>query len=113
MGKPVKIHKKKSFMFTTRHYSFMSIIGILLGVFCVGVDVMLVVYSFNNAGTVGRSYGSIGMFSMILNIAGVICGSISLQERDIYKTPAIVAIALNGVNILAWILLIIISSIMT
>ena len=32
MGKPAKIRKKKSFMFTTRHYSFMSILGIVLTV---------------------------------------------------------------------------------
>ena len=111
MGKPVKIHKKKSFMFTTRHYSFMSIVAILLGVFSTCVSTTLVIYSFRNAGTVGVSYGSIGLFSMMLNIIGTICGTLSLQECDIYITPAIVAIVINGINILAWIVMIIISAI--
>ena len=110
MGKPVRIHKKKSFMFTTRHYSFMSIIGILIGVFCASVAATLVIYSYNNAGTVAVSYGSIGMFSMILNIIGVICGTISLGERDIYRSAAIAAIALNGIMILAWLILIVLSA---
>ncbi len=111
MGKPVKIHKKKSFMFTTRHYSVLSIIGILLGVISTSVVAMLVFSSFNSAGNVGISYGSIGLFSMLLNIIGVIFGSMSLQERDIYITPAIVAIAVNGINILAWIVMMILSAI--
>ena len=110
MGKPVKIHKKKSFMFTTRHYSFLSIFGILLGVFCVCVDTTLVIYSYNNAGSVAVSFGSTGMFAMILNIIGCICGVISLQERDIYISPAIAAIVINGICILSWLILIILSA---
>ena len=109
MGKPVRIHKKKSFMFTTRHYSFMSIFGIFLGVLCAFVGAMLVIYSYKNAGSVAVNYGSTGLFAMILNIIGCICGVISLQERDIYITPAIVAIVINGISILSWLFLIIMS----
>ncbi|MBR6160109.1 MAG: hypothetical protein IKQ40_07375 [Lachnospiraceae bacterium] len=109
MGKPVRIHKKKSFMFTTRHYSFMSIIGILIGVVCAAVGTALVIYSYNNAGSVAVSYGSIGMFSVILSITGLICGTVSLGERDIYRSAAIAAIALNGFLILSWLVLIVLS----
>lgn len=109
MGKPVRIHKKKSFMFTTRHYSFMSIFGILIGVLCASVGTTLVIYSYHNAGTVGIGYGGIGMFSMLLNIIGVICGTVSLGERDIYRSAAIVAIVINGIMILSWLILIILS----
>ena len=109
MGKPVKIHKKKSFMFTTRHYSLMSIIGILIGVFCICVAVTLIVNSYNNAGNVSRSFGAIGMFSALLNIVGLFCGTTSLNERDIYISAAIVAISLNGIMLLAWVLMIILS----
>ena len=52
MGKPAKIRKKKSFMFTTRHYSLMSIIGIMLAVFCACVVTTMIVYSYNTAGSV-------------------------------------------------------------
>ncbi|MCR5590126.1 MAG: hypothetical protein K6F73_01205 [Lachnospiraceae bacterium] len=110
MGKPVKIRKKKSFMFTTRHYSFMSIMGILLGVFCVCVITTSVAFSYGKAGNIDRGFGGIGIFSMILNVIGCICGTISLGERDIYITPAIAAIVLNGVQILGWAAMIIISA---
>ena len=109
MGKPAKIRKKKSFMFTTRHYSFMSIIGILLGVMCIGIVITMVVHSYYNAGNVEQGFGAIGLFSVITNIIGILCGVVSLGERDIYISPAIIAIVINGVTILGWIVMIIIS----
>ena len=109
MGKPVKIHKKKSFMFTTRHYSLMSIFGILIGVFCACVTVTLVVNSYNNAGDVEQGFGGIGLFCALLDIIGILCGTSSLGERDIYISAAIVAIVLNSIVLLAWIFMIIVS----
>lgn len=87
----------------------MSIVGILIAVFCACVGTTLVIYSYKSAGKVAMGYGSIGMFSMILNIIGVICGVTSLGERDIYISAAIAAIVLNGVMILSWLILIILS----
>ena len=109
MGKPAKIRKKKSFMFTTRHYSLMSIIGIMLAVFCACVVTTMIVYSYNPAGSVEIGFGGIGMFALILNIVGVLCGVASLGERDIYISAAIVAIALNGIEIFGWMVLMVIS----
>ena len=43
MGRPAKIRKKKSFMFTTKHYSFMSILGTAIGVLCLVVAVMMLI----------------------------------------------------------------------
>ena len=111
MGKPVKIRKKKSFMFTTRHYSFMSIMGIMLAVIC-ALSVSAVIFvSYQNAGKVDIGFGGVGLFSVILNIIGIICAVISLGERDVYLTPGIVAIVLNAAMILAWITIIIMSMI--
>ena len=105
MGKPVKIRKKKSFMFTTKHYSFMSVMGIVLGVINVFFGVAMVTES------VDAGYGSAGLFSVFLSIIGIICGIRSLGERDTYIAPAVVAISVNGAVILWWIVMIIISAI--
>ncbi len=109
MGKPVKIHKKKSFMFTTRHYSLMSVCGIFIGVFGLCVMVTLILGSYNNAGSVSLGFGGIGLFAAVLDVLGILCGTSSLGERDIYIVPAIVAISLNGAMLAAWIFMIIIS----
>ena len=111
MGKPVKIRKKKSFMFTTKHYSFMSVMGIVLGVINVFFGVAMVMESYRNEGSVDAGYGSAGLFSVFLSIIGIICGIRSLGERDTYIAPAIVAISVNGAVILWWIVMIIISAI--
>ena len=103
MGKPIKIRKKKSFMFTTRHYSFMSIMGIMIGVICALAVSAALFVSYQNAGNVGRGFGGVGLFSVFLNIIGIVCGIISIRERDVYITPGIVAMALNGAMILGWI----------
>ena len=110
MSRPGKISKKKSFMFTTRHYSFMSIMGIVIGLLCLGVIITSVLHSYNNAGQIGVDFGVIGLLTLILNAIGIICGVASLGERDIYITPSIVAIVLNALMVLAWIIMIIISA---
>ena len=109
MGKPAKIRKKKSFMFTTRHYSFLSVMGIVIGVLCICVIAASVVSSYGSSGKIDIGFGGIGLFSLILNIIGVVCGTISLNERDVYITPAIAAIVLNGILILGWTAMILIS----
>ncbi|MCR5301963.1 MAG: DUF6142 family protein [Lachnospiraceae bacterium] len=109
MGKPVKIRKKKSFMFTTRHYSFMSIAGILIGVICACVISTSVIHSYNSYGNIAPGFGGIGLFSMLLNVVGIFCGIVSMYERDIYITPAVIAIALNALMVLGWIIMIVIS----
>ncbi len=110
MGKPVKIRKKKSFMFTTRHYSLMSIIGIMIGVFCLSVVITAVLFSYRNAGNIDISFGGIGLFSAIMNIVGVLCGVMSLNERDIYISAAIAAIVINGIILAGWLIMILISA---
>jgi hypothetical protein len=109
MGKPVKIRKKKSFMFTTRHYSFMSVMGIVLGAINVFFGVAMVTESYRNKGSVDAGYGSAGLFSVFLSVIGIVCGIRSLGERDTYIAPAIVAIAVNGAVILWWIFMIVVS----
>ncbi len=109
MGKPAKIRKKKSFMFTTRHYSFMSIIGILIGLFCALVVTTMVLFSYRNAGDVDAGFGGVGLFAALLNIIAIICSSISLRERDVYLTPGIVGIVINALSLVCWIVMIIIS----
>ncbi len=109
MGKPVRIRKKKSFMFTTRHYSFMSIMGIMIAVLCALCVGAMIFVSYRNAGKVDIGFGGVGLFSVFLNVIGIVCAVISLGERDVYISPGIAAIVLNAAMILAWIAVIILS----
>ena len=109
MGKPVKIHKKKSFMFTTKHQSFPGWLGTAVGVFCWMVGITLVIGAFHRGGKVGVNLGAIGLFTVILNVLGLVSGIIGLRERDIKIVPPIVAIVLNGLMLLSWLVLIVLA----
>lgn len=109
MGKPVKIRKKKSFMFTTKHHSFLSLLGVGIGVFCWTVAITLVIGAFHKEGVASIQKGAVGLFSILLNIIGIVSGVISMNERDTYITTAIAAIVLNAALIVCWLVVIFIS----
>lgn len=109
MGKPAKIHKKKSFMFTVKHHSFQGILGLVTGVLSVIALIVTVVYSYGQAGNVSAKYGSLAMFTAILNITGVISGIIGVRERDVYIVSPIIAIVLNSLMLAFWVLIIILA----
>ncbi len=111
MGKPVKIRKKKSFMFTTRHYSLTSMIGLALAAICIISNGAMTFISYKNAGKVDIGFGGVGLFSVLLNVIGIIFGSLSLKERDVYITPGIVAIVINAAMIAGWIVIKVLSRI--
>lgn len=109
MGRPAKTHKKKSFMFTTKHTSFLGVLGIVIAVCAIAIVTTLIIASYHSAGNVEAKFGTIGLIVMILNLIGVISGLISLNERDTYITPGIIAISANGVILLMWAFLIFVS----
>lgn len=109
MGKPVKIRKKNSFMFTTRHYSAMSIAGIVIGVACLSIVSFLIMLAYKNAGKIDTGVGGVGLFSAFLNIIGIVCGLYGLSERDVYIAPSVAAITINGATILGWVVLMILA----
>ncbi len=102
MGKPAKIKKKKSFMFTSKHHSFLGILGIVVA--CISLLILSfgVAYGFRVRGQVEETYGFLGFFSAFLNIIGIICGFRGLRERDIFKIAPWTAVGMNGVVLVIW-----------
>lgn len=109
MGRPVKIHKKKSFMFTTKHNSFQAVLGIVIAVMTIAIMITMVIYSFEVAGNVDVKFGGIGFFIALLNVVGLVSGIVGLNERDAFITPAIISIVGNGLMVLFWAFLVFIS----
>ncbi len=105
MPRPKKIHKKKSFMFTSRHYSFIGNIGLVLAVSSFAGLIAAVTKAYLNGGRTERTIGLVGIFGILAGVTGVIASSLSLKERDIYVWLPRMALALNLLGILLWILL--------
>ncbi len=105
MPRPKKIRKKKSFMFTSRHYSFIGNLAMLLAV-CSFVGFFGAVFTaYMNVEKGGKGIGSVGLFGVIMNITGVIASVISLRERDIYVWLPRTALFFNLFDILIWALI--------
>ena len=109
MARSVKIHKKKSFMFTTKHHSFLGWMGMIIAVCTIGIVSTMIVFSYHNAGEVDINFGGVGLFATLLNLIGIISGILGVRERDAYITVPIISIVVNSIIVLAWIVTILIS----
>ena len=102
MPKPKKIRKRKSFMFTSRHYSMTSIIAFAMGVCSLAGLIGSVLMSFSVKGRPPVHLGGVGLFGMVGNIIGVIAAMNSLNERDIFRWVSYGALGLNMAGMLLW-----------
>ena len=102
MSKPKKIHKRKSFMFTSRHYSMMSIISFAMGIASLSGMIASILVAFSKKGAPPVHIGGVGLFAMIGNIVGFIAAVRSLNERDIFKWVSYAGMGLNIAGLLLW-----------
>ena len=108
MPRPVKIKKKKSFMFTTKHHSFVGIVGGVVGILSLAALAGSIYLTFLNRGSASERLGGVGLFAALSDVVGVFCGFVSIQERDIHKWVPIVSIIENSIALSAWIILVIV-----
>lgn len=106
MPKPKKIHKKRSFMFTSRHYSMTGLISLAMGLSSLAGLIGSIFVSFNEKGNPPVHLGGVGLFAMIGNIIGVIAALNSLNERDTFRWVSYAALGLNMVGMVLWTLMV-------
>ena len=106
MPRPKKIRKKKSFMFTSRHYSMLSIVSVSVGLCSIAGLIGAILISFGEKGEPPVHLGGVGLFGMLGNIVGVFAAINSLKERDIYKWVAYAGMGINMTGMLLWTLII-------
>ena len=102
MARPKRIKKKKSFMFTSRHYSALGVVAFLLALCTVAAIVVSVVISFSAHGEAGINLGGVGFFSVLANITGAILSVSASKERDIYKWVPKTAFIIHLTCIVVW-----------
>ena len=105
MGKPAKIRKKKSFMFTTKHHSFTGILGLVIAIISVIVTALLIMDAYRGGGKTDSKAGVMGLALALMNIIGIISGAIGVRERDVHITPPIIAMIANGIMLIVWIVM--------
>ena len=106
MSRPKKIRKKKSFMFTSRHYSMFSIVSASVGLCSLAGFVGAILMSFHEKGRPPVHLGGVGLFGMLGNIVGAAAAINSFNERDIYRWVAYAGMGINITGMLLWMLII-------
>lgn len=106
MARPQKIRKRKSFMFTSRHYSMLSIVAFVMGLCSLAGMVGSILIAFAQRGKPPAHIGGVGLFGMAGNIIGLIAALNSLNERDIFKWVSYGAMGLNAAGAVLWLFLI-------
>ncbi len=102
MPKPKKIKKKKSFMFTTKHQSENGILSMATAVVSLAVLIASISYAYMNRGEVPKKMGGVGLFALLSNVIGIIAGTVSLREKDIFIWVPRIALIVNIVLLLFW-----------
>lgn len=110
MGKPAKIRKKKSFMFTTKHNSFTGILGLVIAICTLLIVITIIMYSYGQAGNVPAKFGMLGLSLAVLNLIGVISGIIGVKERDVFITPPIISIVVNFIMLAGWTIIVVLAN---
>ena len=106
MPKPKKIRKKKSFMFTTKHQSENGILSASIAILSTGVLIGSIVFAFLHRGNVPKEMGAVGMFAALADIIGIIAAALSFKERDIFIWVPRIALIVNAVLLILWVLLV-------
>ena len=102
MPRPKKIRKKRSFMFTSRHYSMTSLISFAMSICSIAGLIGSILLSFSQKGKPPVHLGGVGLFAMVGNIVGVIAAMNSLNERDIFRWVSYSALGLNMAGMALW-----------
>ena len=110
MPKPAKIKKAKSFMFTTKHHSFLGVIGCIACVISASVMIYGIYYAYLDAGRSSVSIGGMALFALVLDFIGIISGITGISERDIHKWVPIVSVVVNSIILALWILLVLLGT---
>ena len=106
MHKRRQIRKRKSFMFTSRHYSLLAVTSTVMGIASLAGLILSILIAFSERGKPPVHLGGVGFFSGIGNLVGIACAMCSLNERDIFKWVSYLGLALNMLGCLFWVLVI-------
>ncbi|MBR6452493.1 MAG: hypothetical protein IKS87_07290 [Lachnospiraceae bacterium] len=107
MPRPKKIHKKKSFMFTTKHQSENGIISLVLGILSLLCICAGIYMAFSGRGEVPEKNAAVGLFAALGDIAGIVAACLGMQEKDIYIWVPRIGLIINIAALLIWAVMII------
>ena len=93
---------KEEFKFVGRKHSTKAIIAIVVAVFMLAALFAMIVLSAGKAGEAGVLVGLLGMLFFMTTVFGFVIAIMSLTEKDIFYVAPITSVFLNGVALVAY-----------
>lgn len=100
---------RKSYKFTNRNFSYISIMSAILGIISFISVILAIVLAFLNGGVAGQNLGITGILAMIFSITGLVLGIRARLEKDMFYLYAYIGIVTNAIVIAGLTALIILS----
>ena len=107
----IRIGSRRNIQFTDKTHPMMGILSLIIGIAALGVLITLFFISSSVRGNSGMSAGVLGILVMIASIAGFILAVRCYKKEDIYMTIPAIASVLNGVLIIACLMLYVLGSV--
>lgn len=87
--------KRRHYIFTRKKNSERGIMSAILGVISIASLGIVVYLSYRKGGNVPVSYGLTGFLAAVFSVVGLVLGTLTLQEKEIFKLFPVLGLILN------------------
>ena len=87
--------RRAGYKFTNKKNPIKGVAAFILGVIALGSLILAIYLTFQNQGVAPLQYAIAVILSIVMAIAGMVCGIMSCLEKDIFKLFPILGVVLN------------------
>ena len=87
--------RRAGYKFTNKKNPLKGVAAFILGVIALGSLILAIYLTFQNQGVAPLQYAIAVILSIVMAIAGMVCGIMSCLEKDIFKLFPILGVVLN------------------
>ena len=99
------MRKRNKIKFVIGRQSVRAIIGLIFGILTIICTTVLIVCSIKSGGGMGIATAIIALVANALSIAGFILALFALYAKDVRTTIPVIALILNGITVLVYIVI--------
>ena len=92
--------RRAGYKFTNKKNPIKGVAAFILGVIALGSLILAIYLTFQNQGVAPLQYAIAVILSIVMAIAGMVCGIMSCLEKDIFKLFPILGVVLNLLSLL-------------
>ncbi len=99
------MRKRNKIKFQIGRQSVRAIIGLIFGVLSIILTTALIILSIKSGGEISTGLAIVAVIVNLISIAGFILALLALYIKDVRTTIPIIALILNGITVLVYIII--------